>query len=516
MKTDDNEELSKRKRIKELIGRAFSSHSYHHEQHKPAQTHGDNPHSASAPANAVTSAASVTARQSASILSAMAASGKDAVEAISASSGDASHDDERHHYESPLRARRRLAAIATQLGLATSTATQSSTSSHYASVSQSTHAEDKSKWNHLPRYKDLPSEGGYPGCAWSVWGEGDQLGTTNLLTDAVVARSARDEVRTGTRISLNWPLHLPQDPFFKRQAVHHEIKGKGGEYYTKPRDAAVEDLRKQGKDVVNRGEDSVPVTDDTLHLNTQSGSQWDGLRHMGHMPLNCFYGGVDRKTLQDTFANREPQGATPEQLNSEESRQRNQLGIHHLAERGVCGRGVLLDVFAYLSSKPGGHERWKEYAYDPSKTYFITVDDLKETAKAQGVTFRKGDILLVRSGFTVRYYDSTPEERKEWVQRLTFAGVDQSEEMKAFLWDNHFAAVAGDAPAFEARPSLPKHAMLHETLLGLWGMPIGEMFDLEALAQHAAQHRRWTFFFSSWPLNLYGGVASTANAAAIF
>ena len=37
----------------------------------------------------------------------------------------------------------------------------------------------------------------------------------------------------------------------------------------------------------------------------------------------------------------------------------------------------------------------------------------------------------------------------------------------------------------------------------LWGMPIGEFFDLEALAKHCAETGRYTFFFSSWPLNVY-------------
>ena len=36
----------------------------------------------------------------------------------------------------------------------------------------------------------------------------------------------------------------------------------------------------------------------------------------------------------------------------------------------------------------------------------------------------------------------------------------------------------------------------------MWGMPIGELFDLEALAKHCEETGRYTFFFSSWPLNV--------------
>ena len=37
----------------------------------------------------------------------------------------------------------------------------------------------------------------------------------------------------------------------------------------------------------------------------------------------------------------------------------------------------------------------------------------------------------------------------------------------------------------------------------LWGMPIGEFFDLEDLAEACAAANQYTFFFSSWPLNVY-------------
>ena len=58
--------------------------------------------------------------------------------------------------------------------------------------------------------------------------------------------------------------------------------------------------------------------------------------------------------------------------------------------------------------------------------------------------------------------------------------------------------------------------MMHEVLLAGWGMPIGELFDLEALAQHCKQIKRWSFFLTSEPVNVPGGVASPPNALAIF
>ena len=77
------------------------------------------------------------------------------------------------------------------------------------------------------------------------------------------------------------------------------------------------------------------------------------------------------------------------------------------------------------------------------------------------------------------------------------------------------AAVASDSPTFEAYPPDLDKGALHETLIGLWGMPIGEMFYLERLADDCEADGVYCFFFTSAPLNKFGGVASPPNALAI-
>lgn len=498
------------------------------------------------------SARNAAATQTAGLLQAMALSTKNALSDNDKSSGKAWYEYESPlqarrrlaEYESPLHARRRLAAIASQLGLATSSAKQapsllsalsSSTPPHSSSSSTNkpanTSSEEKWATATLPDYRQLPSEGGWPGCAWDVWGRGDQLGTINLLTESVILRAAKDEIKVGRTVSLNWPVHLPAEPFFRRKALTHKPFGKGGAAYTDPRDAYVASIRATNPDVTVREDTKVPVSDEMLELNTQSGSQWDGFRHFGHMPLNVFYGGASRASIQDSFDDHSPQPADPQCWNSDEAKKRNALGIHHLAQHGICGRGVLLDVFEYLSHHGTDHVKrddyewshWSGYGggqgYDPRTGFRITVADLIATAKHQNVSLRRGDILLIRSGFTARYYSLNPTERADWSNPeggMAFAGVEQGEEMKEFMWNNHFAAVAGDSPAFEARPTRQGECMLHETFLAMWGMPIGELFDLEGLAQTCREMGRWTFYFTSWPLNLFGGVASCANASATF
>jgi hypothetical protein len=57
---------------------------------------------------------------------------------------------------------------------------------------------------------------------------------------------------------------------------------------------------------------------------------------------------------------------------------------------------------------------------------------------------------------------------------------------------------------------------LHEVLLAGWGMPIGELFDLEKLAEYCKKEKRWSFFVTSEVCNVPGGVASPPNILAIF
>jgi hypothetical protein len=52
-------------------------------------------------------------------------------------------------------------------------------------------------------------------------------------------------------------------------------------------------------------------------------------------------------------------------------------------------------------------------------------------------------------------------------------------------------------------------------LIPLLGMPIGEMWYLEALAEDCAADGVYEFMLTSAPLNLLGGVGSPANAIAI-
>jgi hypothetical protein len=91
---------------------------------------------------------------------------------------------------------------------------------------------------------------------------------------------------------------------------------------------------------------------------------------------------------------------------------------------------------------------------------------------------------------------------KGW-DELQFAGVDRGDEMIDFLHDSYFSAVAGDAPSFESWP-MNGNTDLHYFLLPRWGVPIGELWDLDGLAELCEKLNRYEFFFTSSPSNVQG------------
>jgi hypothetical protein len=81
------------------------------------------------------------------------------------------------------------------------------------------------------------------------------------------------------------------------------------------------------------------------------------------------------------------------------------------ADHGICGRGVLLDVVSYYTKKGG------PLPYDPWTTYALTVPVLEAVAKAQGVEFRTGDILMIRVGFIQKYGRVSQSDRDALQQK---------------------------------------------------------------------------------------------------
>ncbi|PGH20773.1 hypothetical protein AJ80_03534 [Polytolypa hystricis UAMH7299] len=324
---------------------------------------------------------------------------------------------------------------------------------------------------HPPLYVDLPPVKGMPhGCTWGIWDtvreatgeiQRDELGTLNLITPATIL-SAKKEIQLGISVAINWSLDNCPTPHSGRRKTEHKIIPLG--------------------DFIGH--------DDEFCMNTQSGSQWDGFRHWAHQPTGLYYNGVTHKEITDGTAF-----------------VRN--GIDKWSKHGgIVGRGVLLDYLSWANSKG--------IKYSPIERHAFSERDLEAVAAAQGTELRKGDILLIRSGFVKWHNEASGEEmRRGTVDGTEWAGLEGTKESIEWLWNRHFAAVGGDANVFEAWPAKDERYRLHDNVIALFGMPMGEMFDLEELAKVCREHSRWSFLFTSAPLNYPGGVASPPNAICI-
>lgn len=330
----------------------------------------------------------------------------------------------------------------------------------------------------LPSYRELLRRtDAPPGSSWGLFGPDDDLGTVNLLTPER-AREAAGCVRTGERFNLDLRLDTFDPPLIPtRRPVRHNM------FQSNPhhRDEYLDGLY------------------------TQVASQLDGLRHIGH-PDHGFYNGAD----PDRLVPGDPL-----------------LGVQRCAEHGIVGRGVLVDVAGYLD---GRGER-----IDHRTNQAIPIEVVDAAARAQGVDFHEGDILLLRFGFADFYLNELDgEQREELVKDFGCPGLAQTEDTVAWLWDNGFSIVAADNVALEAWPgnapdspfvtdvekrgAYPKDrhtGTLHRVIIPLLGMPIGELWWLGELARACAADGRYECMVVASPLNLVGGAGSPANAVAI-
>jgi hypothetical protein len=313
----------------------------------------------------------------------------------------------------------------------------------------------------LPSFADLPVRpGAPPGSSWGVWGDDDQIGTLNLIGPDEV-RAAAGLVRRGAVFSLNWDITLPAPPFFGREPVRHTIIEKYG---------------------------GVAVDDYLDSFWPQASSQWDGLRHYGDADYG-FYNGAAVADVTRLGPGR--------------------LGIEHWARRGIAGRGVLLDVLRVLE-RDGVRP-------DPFDFFAIGPDLLRRVAAAQGVTLRRGDVLVLRTGWVEAYELLGPDARAALPEegRPGSPGL-YGRDIPAFLWDAGIAAVAADNPGLEAaRRGEGSDLALHRALIARLGMPLGELWDVQHLAADCAADGIYEFLLTSAPLRIPGAVGSPPNVLAL-
>jgi kynurenine formamidase len=303
---------------------------------------------------------------------------------------------------------------------------------------------------------------------WGRWGPEDQLGTLNHIQPADVAAASR-LVTSGRVFSLSIPLDEkgPQTGGFGRfNPIHLMIRdGNGAVTGTTVRDFY------GGRDRWIRG------TDDLLILPLQSGTQWDGLAHI--VFENRIYNGYDATVVGS-------KGAVRNDITNARDR--------------VVGRGVLLDI-ARARGVP-----WLEPGTQ------IHAQDLEECARSQGVAVRRGDLVLIRTGQMAQGRDAG-----SWGEYAGGSAPGLALDTAPWIFDRDVAAIATDTWGMEVLPNQTPDVFqpLHIILIVHMGLLVGEIFDLESLADDCEADRRYEFLLTAAPLPITGAVGSPVNPLAI-
>lgn len=293
---------------------------------------------------------------------------------------------------------------------------------------------------------------------WGRWGADDERGTLNFISPEVVTRAA-GLVRRGRVFSLGLSFGADGPQI-----------GQGGRVNPLHLMTAV-DQRLPGE-----YPDGFRYADDIMVLPLQCATQWDSLAHVHYD--GRLYNGFPASTTS-------PAGAA-----------RN--GIDKIGP-GIVSRGVLLD----LARAAGVPRLAPGTAIQPA--------DLDAAARDQGVRIERGDVLLVRTGHLSVF--KTAGDRVGYMRRMPGLGMACAE----WLHGHEIAAVASDTSSVEVIPfEDPQTPLpLHLICLRDMGLTLGEMFDLDALADDCAADGVWEFFFTAPPLKITGGVGSPLNPLAI-
>lgn len=312
---------------------------------------------------------------------------------------------------------------------------------------------------------------------WDRWGEGDQVGALNMITDQSMLDAFR-LVKKGKVYDLEtirfkgmpvWPGHsgweiLPYASPSGRQSMAEE---KQSLYSSKYNFYAKGGWLDKDINKYNVGLNS-EIMMGPLHV----GTHMDSFAHITVGKDNHWYGGnkecdcwSDFGPLKCDISNVPP----------------------------MIMRGVLLDLPGYKSVKHlNPHEP-------------ISIDDIKGCAKWEGVEIKKGDCILIRTG-------------QNWPEMNTASAAGPTLEAIMYLVGEKDVAVIGDdQAAFEWFPkdapaSFPGHVHpCHQYMLVQNGVHIMEMVQMDELAKDKV----YEFCFICLPNKIKGGTGAMIRPIAV-
>ena len=302
--------------------------------------------------------------------------------------------------------------------------------------------------------KDSPSN-------WGKWGADDEVGALNYLGPEQVLAAAR-LVTSGKTFTLQrligdpkgdpvWPGRTPAE---RTQILDESNWDEGGTGPAYP--------------------GGLHYADDKINAFLQGSTQYDALGHVWFD--GKIWNGYDARTTIGGL---------------------DKASVEPIAQRGVVGRAVLLDMARFLGKD------------NLAAAETFTHEDLQACAKSQGITIEKRDILIIRTNFLKLFF----ELGDKFYEGFCEPGLVYSPELVQWFADMEIPNLVTDTIANEVTmdPNNGVALVLHNALMRNLGITLTEIADLELLAEDCAADGRYEFFYAAAPLKVALGSGSPVN-----
>lgn len=336
------------------------------------------------------------------------------------------------------------------------------------------------------------------GSNWGDFGDDDRIGRLNLINAEKVLEGIR-EVKEGKTFCLSLPLDYP-----------------GGNALNINRNPPIlRPLQRHGKVNFNcemnqfDQEISDVMSDDLAILHLQYSTQWDAFAHVGTM-FDLYKNGEEEAAYYNGFSARDSmiypdclEDTGLQNIKSQSTSSAIKLGIEHLAEHGLQGRAVMIDLAHHL-----GTER-------TNVGYEIIKDIIEKDQLKIGV----GDILCLHTGYAEALLNMNKSPNIKVLNRTGAVLNGGDPKLLEWITDSGIAAIAADNYSVEEFPYSQRQSCcsalpLHQHCLFKLGIPLGELWYLSDLAKYLRTHHRSSFLLTAPPLRLTGAVGSPVTPIA--
>ena len=299
---------------------------------------------------------------------------------------------------------------------------------------------------------------------WGRWGADDEVGALNFLSAAEVLRGA-SMIKKGEVFTLQRLIGDPKgDPVWpgRTPAVRTQI---------------LDESTWDGADAPSFP-GGLHYADDKINAFLQGSTQYDALGHVWYDAT--LYNGYDARSSVGGL---------------------DQASVEPIAQRGVVGRGVLLDM-----------ARHRVIYYIASSEIF-THEDLLACAEAEGITIEKHDVLLIRTNYLKLFF----ELGDKFYEGFCEPGLVYSTALVDWFHEMEIPNLVTDTIANEVTtdPDTGVALTLHNALMRNLGIAFTEICDLEKLAEDCASDGQYAFFYVAAPLKVAKASGSPVNPVAI-